>query len=81
MPRLISVWVNSKAAALNPGPIRWETVPGIPEAFERGPDESKDDFVDRLATYAPTTRTPFASSSEIVIYAETLKPKPPETSS
>ena len=81
IPRLISIWVDSKAPALNPGPICWGTIPGIPTVFERGSDESEDDFVDRLATHALTTRTPFSSSSEITIHAETLKPEPPALSS
>jgi hypothetical protein len=75
-PHLILVAVNSKAPALNPGPIRWGTVPGVPKVFERGEDESEAEFVDRLSTHAPTTRTRLASSSEITIHAETLKPEP-----
>ena len=81
IPRVVSIWVDSKAPALNPGPIRWGTIPGTPTVFECGRDESEDDFVDRLATHAPTTRTPFASSSEITIHPETLKPEPQAMSS
>ena len=81
IPHLVTIGVNSRAPALNPGPIRWGTIPGIPTVFERGPDESDDDFVDRLATHALTTRTPFACSSEITIHAETLKPEPSAMSS
>jgi hypothetical protein len=81
IPHLITVWVNSEAPELNPGPIRWGAVVGVPEVFERGPDESEDDFVSRVATHAPTTRTPFAFLSEITIHAETLKPEPPAASS
>jgi hypothetical protein len=77
IPHLISILVNSNARALNPGPIRWGTVLGVPEVFERGPDESEVDFVDRLTTHAPTTRTPFASSSTVTIHAESSKPEPP----
>jgi hypothetical protein len=80
-PHLILVAVNSRAPALNPGPIRWGTMPDIPTVFERNPDESENDFTALLATHAPTLRTPFASSRTITIHAETLKPEPPATSS
>jgi hypothetical protein len=78
MPHLVTVSVNSKAPALNPGPIRWGTVPGVPKVFERGPDESEDDFVARLIALHPTPRERLTS---ITIHAETLKPEPPEMSS
>lgn len=80
IPHLITVSVNSKAPACNPGPIRWGTVPGIATVFERGHDESEEDFVDRLVRHAPTIRTEFALVSEVTIHAETLKPEPPALS-
>jgi hypothetical protein len=81
MPYLVAVYVNSKAPALNPGPIRWGNKPGIPTAFECGPDEPEDDFVARLTTHAPTIQTPFALLSKITIHAETLKSESPTMSS
>jgi hypothetical protein len=73
-PRLCTVYVDSKAPSLNPGPIKWGTVPGLAEVFERGLDESEDDFVSRLM--ALTGREGLTS---IAIHAETLKPgQPPE---
>jgi hypothetical protein len=81
IPQIVCVFVNSKAPELNPGPIRFGTVAGIPAVFERGPDESEDDFVARLTTHAPIIRTPFPWSSTITIHAETLKPELPEASS
>jgi hypothetical protein len=47
-PHVCTVYVHSGAPALNPGAIRWGTIPGIPTVFERGSDESEDDFVARL---------------------------------
>ena len=69
-PHLCAVYVDSRAPALNPGPIRWGTIPGIPTVFERSPDESEDDFVARLM--ALTGREGLTS---IAIHAETLKPE------
>jgi hypothetical protein len=80
-PDICMVAVNSRAPCLNPGPIKWGTVPGVAEIFERGPDESEKDFIDRLARRAPKLRGPFASLSKITIHAETLKPEPPAMSS
>jgi hypothetical protein len=73
-PHLCTVYVDSRVPALNPGPIRWGTVPGNPEVFERGPDESEDDFVARLTALHPTPRERLI---DITIHAETLKPEPP----
>jgi hypothetical protein len=47
-PHLCTVYVNSRALALNPGSIRGETIRGIPTLFERGHAESENDFVTRL---------------------------------
>ena len=73
-PHLCTVYVDSRAPALNPGPIRWGTVRGFPEVFERGPDESEDDFVARLIALQPT---PSERDTCITIHAEILKPELP----
>jgi hypothetical protein len=75
-PQLCTVWVNSKAPALNPGPIFWGTVPGVPKVFERGPDESEDAFVALLMALTGWERL-----TSITIHAETLKPQAPEATS
>jgi hypothetical protein len=77
-PHLCAVYVGSKAPVLNPGPIRWGTIPGIPKVFERRPDESEDDFVARLIALHSTPRERLI---DITIHAETLKPEPPTASS
>lgn len=77
-PDICTVYVNSRAPALNPGLIRWGTVPGVPEVFERNQDESEDDFVARLIALHPTPRERLI---DITIHAETLKPEPLTTSS
>lgn len=80
VPHVCIVWVNSKAPALNPGPIRWGTIPGVPMVFERSPDESKDDFLARLMALRPAPRGRFDTEG-ITIHAEKLKPESPETAS
>jgi hypothetical protein len=73
-PHLCTVYVHSKAPALDPGPIRWGTVPGVPEVFERRTDESEDGFVTRLMALNLAPRQRLTS---ITIHAETLKPELP----
>jgi hypothetical protein len=69
-PHLCTVYIDSRAPALNPGPIRWGTIPGILTVFERGPAESEDDFVARLMALTGRERL-----TSITIHAETLKPE------
>lgn len=75
--RLVTVLVDSAAPCLEPGPIRWGTVPEIAEIFERGAEESERDFVDRLAALAPIVKTEFAEQITVTIHAETHKPELP----
>jgi hypothetical protein len=43
-PSIVIVVIHSKAAIVDLGPDSMGTVPGVPEVFERGPDESLEDF-------------------------------------
>jgi hypothetical protein len=74
-PRICVVWVDSKAPCLNPGPIKWGTVPGVAEIFERGLDESESDFIDRLQQHLPAEETKTGYS--VTIHAESMKPELP----
>lgn len=76
-PDICFIVVASKAQSLNPGPIRWGTVPGLAEIFERGSDESDDDFITRLRSMRPKPEGPGPHVTFVRIYAETMKPEPP----
>ena len=76
-PQIVSIYVDSKAPSENPGQIKWVTIKGIREVFERNLDESEDDFVARLIALHPTPRERLI---DVTIHAETLKPEPPTTS-
>lgn len=80
-PHLCTVYVHGKAPCveLEPkrgGPIGWATIEGIPEIFERGLDESQDDFFHRVSARAPRLQAQFAELSVISVY--TFKPELPE---
>jgi hypothetical protein len=74
-PHIWVVYVDSKAPCLNPGPIKWGTVPGVVEIFERGPDESESDFIDRLQEHLPADEPKTGYS--VTIHAESMKPELP----
>jgi len=75
-PRICTVYVDSKAPSLNPGPIRWGSVDGMAEIFERGPDESEDAFIGRLQQHLPDGQP--RGGYSVTIHAESMKPEPPE---
>lgn len=56
-PELCTVYVEAGAPAVDPGPIRWGSVDGLPEIFERGQDESENAFVARLLALRPMPRS------------------------
>ena len=72
-PHICVVYVDSKAPCLNPGPIKWGTVPGVVEIFERGPDESESDFIGRLQEHLPAEEAETGYS--VTIHAESMKPE------
>ncbi|PYU21724.1 MAG: hypothetical protein DMG30_16920 [Acidobacteria bacterium] len=74
-PGICIIYVDSKAPCMNPGPIKWGTVPGIPQIFERLADESEDDFVHRLMDTRPGVKHPSAYIDHVTIRAETMKPE------
>ena len=69
--------LDSRAPCLNPGPIKWGTVPGVAEIFERGPEESQNDFVHRLMDARPNVEHPPGYIDHVTIHAETMKPELP----
>jgi hypothetical protein len=68
-PHLCTAYIDSKASSLNPGPIKWGTVPGLAAAFERDLDQSEDDFVARLMVLTGRERL-----TSTTIHAVSLKP-------
>jgi len=76
-PFIVTVLVDSGAPCLELGPIKWGSIAGVPEIFERGPDESENDFVDRLVAVAPVEHGPFCGNCTVTIHAATRKPSLP----
>lgn len=74
-PHICLVYVDSMAPCLNPGPIKWGTVPGVVEIFERNSDESERDFIDRLKQHLPAEEAEMGYS--VTIHAESMKPQLP----
>lgn len=67
-PDLVGIYIDAAAPQVDPSPIKWGTVQGRTEVFERGDDESEQVFLDRLI--AQRVRP----NSSVTIYQETRKP-------
>jgi hypothetical protein len=74
--RICIVLVNSRAPSLKPGPIKWGTIPGLAEVFERGVDELEQNFVNRLIDACPDVEDP-PGYIYVTIDAEIMKPDLP----
>lgn len=76
VPRICIMLVNSRAPSFKPGPIKWGTIPGLVEFFDRGADEPEQNFLSRLIDACPDVEDP-PGYIYVTIHAGTMKPDVP----